>query len=118
MRKGRKKKTRYISHVPKVLHFSPRGRQGRPDTTEISYDEYEAIRLVECQQLNQTQAANEMGISRPSLGRILRKARREIASAIVMGKSLHIRMGEAQVGIRNISHHTSKAPNLKPQSAE
>lgn len=103
-RVGRPKKVRYIQQKPKVLQFSPRGRPGRPDEVSLTYDEFEALKLVDHQGFNQEEAAMAMRISRPSFGRILRKARALVADALVNGKSIHIRLGDVQIGVERADH--------------
>lgn len=100
MKKGRKKKVRYIQQMPQIMQFSPRGRPGRPDEIELRLDHYETIKLADYQGFNQAEGAKSMGISRPSFGRILREARSVLAEALVDGKIIRIRMGDAQVGVR------------------
>lgn len=103
MRKGRRKKVRYIQEMPPVSQFSPRGRPGRPDEIELKVDEFEAIKLADYQGYDQAEGARAMGISRASFGRILRSAREVIATAIVEGCSIRIRIGDVQVGVRQKS---------------
>ena len=104
--RGRKKKVRYIQEMPKVSQFSPRGRSGRPDAVELTIDQFEAIRLADLQGYHQVEAAQFMGLSRPSFGRILKGARQVIASALVNGKTLYIRISNVQVGVtRKILPH-------------
>jgi len=100
MEKGRRKKIRYIQKMPNILQFSPRGKAGRPDEIELKIDEYEAIKLADFQGYNQEEGAMAMGLSRPSFGRILRRARHNIADALVSGKIIRIRTGNVQVGVR------------------
>lgn len=88
--KGRPKKQRLIHSEPKVRHFSPRGKPGRPDEIELTLDQYEAVRLVDYKGLNQVQAAGYMGISRATFGRIIRGARRKLAEGLVGGKIIRI----------------------------
>ncbi len=98
-KKGRPAKVRYIQRMPKTITFSPRGKPGRPDEIELSIDQLEAIKLADFQNFSQHDGAQAMRISRASFGRTLREARRRIADALVNGKIIHIRMGDAQVGI-------------------
>lgn len=100
MRKGRKKKVRYIQEMPPVSQFSPRGRPGRPDEIELKVDEFEALKLADYQGYDQAEGAVAMGISRASFGRILRNARKIVATAMVEGCSIRIRIGDVQVGVR------------------
>lgn len=101
MKKGRHKKVRYIQQMPQVAQFSPRGKPGRPDEVELKVDEFEAIKLADHQGYDQTEGALAMGISRASFGRILRNGRKVLASALVDGKTIRIRIGDVQVGVRH-----------------
>ena len=100
MQKGRHKKVRYVQEMPKIVQFSPRGRAGRPDEVELKVDQFEALKLADFKGLEQVQGAKIMGISRPSFGRILREARKIVADALVNGKTIRIRIGDVQVGVR------------------
>ncbi len=100
MKAGRPKKVRYIQQMPKTVLFSPRGNPGRPDEVELTIEQFEAIKLADHQGCSQEQGATAMKISRAAFGRILRDARKRLADAIVNGKALRIRMGQAQIGVR------------------
>ena len=99
MKKGRRKKVRYIQKMPKIVQFSPRGKPGRPDETELQIDQFEAVKLADFQGFEQSEGAQAMGLSRPSFGRLLREGRKIIADALVNGKTLRIRTGNIQVGL-------------------
>ncbi len=118
MVKGRPKKVRYIQHMPKTITFSPRGRPGRPDEVEITFDQLETLKLADFQGFSQEQGAQVMSISRASFGRILREARKRVADALVNGKIMRIRMGSAQIGVRkkNFSLETFEQELLHFQS--
>lgn len=60
----------------------------------LFFEEYEAIRLLDYKGLTQLQAALEMAVSRPTLTRIYKKARRTIAEAMVEGKAIFIGGGD------------------------
>lgn len=100
MKKGRRKKIRYIQNMPLVNQFSPRGKPGRPDEIELKIDHFEAVKLSDYQGYNQSEGSAQMGLSRPSFGRILREARQIIAEALVHGKIIRIRTSDVQVGVR------------------
>lgn len=91
--RGRPKKYRLVKYDPKVVQFSPRGRPGRPDEADLSLDELEAIRLIDFMGLCQKEAAKSMRISQQTFSRILKKARKEVANAIVLGKIIKIHGG-------------------------
>jgi predicted DNA-binding protein (UPF0251 family) len=88
--RGRPKKQRILAGNPKVSQFSPRGKPGRPDETSLDADEFEAIRLADFFGKPQKEAAQSMGISQQTFSRILIKARKAIASAIVKGNTIRI----------------------------
>ncbi|MFA5087614.1 MAG: DUF134 domain-containing protein [Candidatus Omnitrophota bacterium] len=112
IKRGRPKKVRYIQKMPKISQFSPRGKPGRPDEAELSIDQLETMKLADLQGFSQAQGAVSMGISRPSFGRILREARKIVADALVGGKILKIRIGDAQVGV------TSRGLNIIKKTEE
>ena len=60
----------------------------------MSLDEFEAVNLADYQGLYHEEAAQRMGISRPTFGRILGSARKKIANALVEGKALQIEAGD------------------------
>ena len=65
-----------------VRLFKPAGIPGRDlETLSLTSDEVEALRLVDADGLFQEAAARQMGISRPTLGRVLNEARRKTALA-------------------------------------
>ena len=91
--RGRPKKYRIVRLDPKISQFSPRGRAGRPDETNLTMDEFEAIRLSDFMGLRQTEAARSMHISQQTFSRILRKARKTVAETLVKGKLIKIQGG-------------------------
>ncbi len=96
--KGRPKKTRLVRGDPKIAQFSPRGRPGRPDETELTIDEYEALRLADFKGLEQESACKYMAISRQTFGRILKAARKKLADGVVNGKIIKFAGGMVKIG--------------------
>ncbi len=103
MKRGRRKKVRYVQKMPKITQFSPRGKPGRPDEVFLTIDQFEAIKLADLQGFDQSQSAVAMGVSRPTFGRILRAARKVMANALVNGKIIKIGVGDVQIGVRQQS---------------
>ena len=64
------------------------------DAERLGLDEYEAIRLTDYERRSQEEAARAMGVSRPTLTRIVESARRKIAAALIEGTALAIEGGE------------------------
>lgn len=92
-RKGRPLKRKIVHGQPRIDHFSPRGRPGRPDEVIIAVEEYEAIRLADHAGMDQKKAASMMGISQQSFSRMVRKARHMVADAIVNAKIIRFEGG-------------------------
>ena len=69
----------------------------RMDSIVLQFDEYESIRLVNYDKLPQEEAADRMGISRPTLTRIYNRALVKIATAFVEGKSIHLKGGNFEL---------------------
>ncbi|HBG54400.1 MAG TPA: hypothetical protein DDW70_09370, partial [Rikenellaceae bacterium] len=69
---ARPKKLRKITNPPKIKGFSPiRPFQGNGSSPVLlDYDEFEALRLSDYELKSQSEAAVEMGISRPTFARI------------------------------------------------
>ena len=87
----RPKKNRCLRFDPKVLYFKPRGIPlSSLEEEELFYDELEALKLHDVDGLNQIEAAKKMSISQPTFGRILDKAYKKIAIAIINGKAIKI----------------------------
>jgi len=59
----------------------------------MTLDEYEAVRLADLEGLYQEDAAQRMGVSRQTFGRIVDAAHRKIAEALVHAKALEIKGG-------------------------
>jgi predicted DNA-binding protein (UPF0251 family) len=71
----------------------------------LSFEGYEALRLSDLLGLDQETAAREMGVSRPTYGRILTAARGVVAEALVSGRELKISGGNYVVGPRGRWRH-------------
>lgn len=91
--RGRPKKLKFVQGNPKISQFSPRGKPGRPDEVDLTYEEFEALRLADYLRLGQKEAARSMKISQQTFSRILNKARRLIATALNNGAAIKIQGG-------------------------
>ena len=99
--RGRPKKYRIVRLDPKISQFSPRGKAGRPDEVGLAMDEFEAIRLIDFMGLGQKEAAGFMRISQPTFSRILKRARKTIATALVKGTIIKIQGGHYVITSRD-----------------
>ena len=87
-------KCRWVSCEPQADYFKPRGIPLiMLNEVKLSIDELESLRLADLEGWEQTKAAARRKISRPTFGRIVEKARKTVADAIVNGKALKITGG-------------------------
>jgi predicted DNA-binding protein (UPF0251 family) len=64
------------------------------ENVSLTVDEFEAIRLKDLEGLEQTTAAESMGISQPTFHRVIESARKKVAEALVNGKAIRIEGGD------------------------
>ena len=96
---GRPKKCRWVETEPGVTFFKPRGIPLRAlEQTTITVDELEAIRLADYLELTQEEVAQKMQVSRPTVTRMLARAHRAVAEALVHGKAICIEGGDYRLG--------------------
>ena len=87
----RPRKNCRIALDPTVDYFKPRGIPlYRLKHVALDVEEWEALRLADSQGLSHEEAGNVMGVSRPTFGRILGRARKKVAEALVHGKAIQI----------------------------
>lgn len=87
---------RRVAHQPGSARFEPADVAAGPEVV-LGLDELEALRLADLEGLYQEQAADEMGISRPTFGRIVASARRKVADALVNRKALRVAGGNVRM---------------------
>jgi uncharacterized protein len=89
---------RRVQGEPPSKFFKPRGIPlAGLELVTLALDEYEAIRLADFEGLYQEDAAQRMGVSRQTFGRIVESAHRKIAEALVSAKALEIKGGEIEM---------------------
>lgn len=93
---ARPQKRRCICSKPKVTSFSPQGCTAN-GSVNLTYDEYEVIRVLDFLKMTQEECAVKMDISRPTVTRIYDNARQKIPNAMVNGRSLTISGGDVAV---------------------
>jgi len=87
-------KNRFISGQPGSVVYKPAGIPARTlEWLNLGLDEFETIRLLDYQGLDQEKVAQLMGISRPTVTRIYANARKKIAEALTEGKAICIEGG-------------------------
>ena len=79
-------------------YFKPQGvPMGCLDEIALSLDEVEAMRLTDIEDLYQADAAQRMGVSRQTLGNILARAHKKVATALMEGKALRISIADGTI---------------------
>lgn len=87
-------KNRCVTGSPQSVTYKPAGIPTQQlQWVTLALDEYETIRLLDHDGMDQTQAAEKMGVSRPTITRIYASARKKIADALVLGLAIRIEGG-------------------------
>ena len=94
----RPKRKRHIDCPPAATYYKPQGiPMTELDEAVLSIDEFEAIRLVDAENMGREEASEKMSVSKPTLCRILASARATVAAALASGKALRIEGGHYKV---------------------
>jgi len=94
----RPKKKRVVHFSPQVVYFKPRGIPlSQLKEVKISVDELEALRLADFLEQGQIKAAQKMKISQSTFQRILSRARKKIAQALIKGLAIKVEGGEIEM---------------------
>ena len=91
--RGRPLKEILIEDFPKVEKVTP-FPQSSEEIVNLSIAEYEAMRLVDLEGLNQDQTGELMKVSRGTIWRLLDSGRRKLIQVIAEGKQLEIEKQE------------------------
>ena len=91
----RPKLCRKVCFEPNIIYFKPAGvPMHELSEVILQIDELEAIRLKDCEGLEQQECAKKMNISQPTFHRLLFSARKKVADSILHGKALKIEGGK------------------------
>jgi uncharacterized protein len=89
--RGRPKRRRQVGFHLSSEYFKPEGFFGSDlHDRVITMEELEALRLVDYEGLSQEAASVEMGVSRKTVWRELKSARKKIVDALVHSKGIRI----------------------------
>jgi len=95
---SRPEKNRKIGYPPLMKGFRPYGLlKHQTGSIQLTFEEYESIRLVSYEMLPQKDAAIKMNVSRPTLTRIYNKAIKNISKAFIEGKRIEIEGGNYEL---------------------
>ena len=90
-------KNRFVSGQPESVAYKPAGIPARALAWVcLGLDEFETMRLLDHQGLDQEKVAELMGISRPTVTSIYASARKKIAEALTEGKAISIEGGPVE----------------------
>ena len=90
----RPKKNRLVAFNPEISYFKPRGiPMVDLEDVRLTVDERESVRLSDLLGLSYEEAGQRMGVSRATFGRIIQRARKIIADALINGKAINVEGG-------------------------
>jgi predicted DNA-binding protein (UPF0251 family) len=94
----RPRKRRILTQTPRPAIYKPAGvpLDGLRRVT-LLHEELEALRLADLEGMTQGEAADHMGVSRSTFQRIVTRARRQVALALIDGQALQIEGGTFEV---------------------
>ena len=91
-------KCRKICRFPDYYSFIPEdAEKDIIETIELSLDEFETIRLLDYEGLNQEECAARMGVARTTVTAMYENARKKLITAVVEGKRLSIAGGNIEI---------------------
>ena len=70
----------------------------------LALDELEALRLVDLEGLSHELAADRMGVSRGTVGRLVERGRRVVVDALLHGKALRMEGGPVVPEVKRARH--------------
>lgn len=112
---GRRKICRRVAGSPAAAMYKPAGMPLRSLAWEVlPVEGLEALRLVDAEGLGQEEAAERMGVSRPTLNRILGAARGVVARALANGWALRIEGGDWALAEGEAPPVPAEGPEARP----
>jgi len=97
----RPKKWRKVCSLPENSTFGPLPGCGQPvaavQDVIMTVDEYECVRLIDLEGMNQEACAEKMRIARTTVQSIYAEARKKLADSLVNGKRLRIEGGDYEL---------------------
>ena len=86
------RKKRYARRLSSERLLKPLGIKASDiERNTLNLDEFEALRLVDYEGLNQIDAASDMQVSRATIQRLLQTGRKKITEAILLNKAIEIK---------------------------
>ncbi len=96
---ARPNKYRRICELPRNTGFGPlrKGRKKVQEPIVLTIDEYEVLRLIDYEELNQVESAKQMNVARSTIQRDYNIARRKLAAMLVEGRDILIEGGNYEL---------------------
>lgn len=91
---ARPRKRRRVCGLPPYKRFGPLNGMDSREVIILKVDEYEVIRLIDFEGLEQEECAERMGVGRSTVQRMYVVARKKMADSLVNGKTLIIEGGD------------------------
>ena len=93
----RPRKRRFCKRYQADRVFKPQGIPMKNiSSVEIPLDQFEAMRLCDLEQLDQTAAGEKMGISRGTIQRLLNEGRSQLLEAILNNSAIIIKLKKSE----------------------
>jgi predicted DNA-binding protein (UPF0251 family) len=86
-------KPRIVCGVPEYNLYAPVNHVSEENLIVMSIEEFETIRLIDHESLDQEECAKRMEVARSTVQRIYNDARKKIAMSLIEGKTLRIEGG-------------------------
>lgn len=99
----RNKRCRHILKPPQAAGFMPGISSSDNNAVVVLFEEYEALRLADYEQLRHDEAAALMRVSRPTFARMYESVRQKLALAFVESRSVVFSAGCAYFQSENIT---------------
>ena len=94
----RPQKDRMVAFSPDISYFKPRGiPMFDLEEVRLTVDQREAIRLSDLLGMSHEDAGRKMGVSRATFGRIIQRARKAVADALINGKAINVEGGNYKI---------------------
>ncbi len=97
---ARPRKRRRVCSLPRYNRFGPLGNPNKK-FINMSVDEYETIRLIDYEGLNQEEASKEMNVARTTVQSIYQEARIKLSKSLIEGLTIIIEGGDFELHNHN-----------------
>ncbi|MEW6622798.1 MAG: DUF134 domain-containing protein [Bacillota bacterium] len=94
----RPRKWKRVCQMPGFQTYGPMGKSfDDASVVAMTVEEFETIRLIDLEGMDQEHCAEKMGVARSTIQRLYNDARQKIADVLVNGKALKIEGGDYRI---------------------